>query len=209
MTEPAAGQEPKPGEGQEPMVEPKPDLGQEPKTYDEEYVKGLRREAAGYRTRLNTLEEAENQRKAAEMSEVERLNIAKEEADKKAQGHEKALKTERLTYTAERLATKLGGKPERAEGIARLADLAGVEFDDNGKPDSKQVEEAIQKTLEEYPELKASQRLNNEGFTPVDDLENGEKNPFERGEHFNVTKQGEIYKKSPELAKRLQKAAKN
>lgn len=179
-------------------------------TFDAEYVKSLRDENAKARKRLRELEEKEEAEKKARMTEVERVKAEQKEALARFERADEALKKERLTYQAERLAVKLGGKPERAEGIARLADLSSVDFDEDGKPDQSQVDAAIKQTLEDYPELRASKRLNDEGFQPPpDELESGEKNPFVRGPHFNLTKQGELMEKNPELARRLQKAARN
>lgn len=211
MSDPAAGQEPKPVEGQEPITPPNEEPRQEQGTFDAEYVKTLRDENAKTRKRLRELEEKEEADKKARMSEVDRLREEQKEAADRVERADAALKAERLTYTAERLAVKLGGKPERAEGIARLANLSGIDFDDEGKPASAQVEAAIKKTLEEYPELKVSKRLNDEGFTPPpDELEAGEKNPFDRNSpHFHLGKQGELFEKNPELARRLQKAARS
>jgi hypothetical protein len=65
------------------------------KTYDEEYVKDLRSQAAGYRTRLRELEAADatrkqedEARKLAEMSEVERLKAQLAAAEVKARALE-------------------------------------------------------------------------------------------------------------------------
>ncbi len=70
------------GEGQEP----------EPKTYDADYVRKLRAEAAKYRKernefekRLKELEEAEKQRERAKLDEVERLKLERDEALARAQ----------------------------------------------------------------------------------------------------------------------------
>lgn len=69
------GQEPTPEGGQEPQstATEAPETGKESKTYDAEYVKGLRREAAGYRTKLTTLEAEVEELKARDMSEAEKL----------------------------------------------------------------------------------------------------------------------------------------
>jgi hypothetical protein len=67
----------------------------QPRTYDEEYVKDLRSQAAGYRTRLRELEAADTARKQegeakklAEMTEVERLKSQLAAADLKARALE-------------------------------------------------------------------------------------------------------------------------
>jgi tRNA splicing endonuclease len=71
------GQEPTDVEGQEPDQENANDpSGQEPpepKTYSEPYVKTLRREASGYRTRVAELEEKLQEHEDAQKSEHEKL----------------------------------------------------------------------------------------------------------------------------------------
>jgi hypothetical protein len=70
-----AGQEPEGVEGQEPDGEKKPDDGQEPqgKVYSESYVRALRREASGYRSRVGELEEKLQEHEDRDKSEQEKL----------------------------------------------------------------------------------------------------------------------------------------
>lgn len=88
------GQEPEPveEEGQEPAVEPEdePQEG-EPKTFDEPYVKDLRKEAASARSRATRAErQLEQLRQAAETStsDTERLTKAQEAAEARAEAAE-------------------------------------------------------------------------------------------------------------------------
>lgn len=72
------------------QTEPDGDSGQEPKTFDEEYVKKLRDEAAGYRTKLRATEEeleALNKR----VAKFEKSQTEKEKEKLKEQGEWKAI----------------------------------------------------------------------------------------------------------------------
>ena len=86
---PAGGQEPQGAEGQVPDdadVTSTPDDGQEPKgrTYSEAYVRALRRETAGYRTRLADVEERLQAVDDKERSEVEKLGAKLADSESRA-----------------------------------------------------------------------------------------------------------------------------
>jgi hypothetical protein len=74
-TDADAGQEPAADEGQEPTGEKQPDApdGEKGRSYSEAYVKQLRREASGYRTKLAELEERLSEHEDEKKSEHERL----------------------------------------------------------------------------------------------------------------------------------------
>lgn len=80
------GQEPEAVEGQEPDRSADQPEGQEPKgrVYTEAYVRQLRGEAAGYRTRLSELEERLKELEDRDKSEQERLGDRLSEAEKRA-----------------------------------------------------------------------------------------------------------------------------
>jgi hypothetical protein len=67
------GQEPNPAEGQEPEATPSAAPKGAPKTYDEDYVKGLRSEAAANRKAAAELRERLEAIEARDMSESEKL----------------------------------------------------------------------------------------------------------------------------------------
>ena len=176
-------------------------------TFDAEYVKTLRKEAAEYRTKLRKLEEAEQKRAQAEMSENERLKAEKEQAETKAnetltKANQRAVRSE-----ARVRALEAGVKPERVAAVLRLSDLSGVEVAEDGEPDAKAVGKAIEATLKEYPEFKASHAVGGSGSNPAgSDGNTAEKNPWSR-EHFNLTEQGRIAQSDPAKAHQLMKAA--
>lgn len=94
-------------------------------------LQAANREAADRRKKLEQYEKAEQDRKQAEMTELEKLQAAKEAAEKRAQDAE-ARATQRLiesAFVAE--ASRYGAKfPEDAY---TLADKSGVTVDDDGK----------------------------------------------------------------------------
>lgn len=71
--------------------QPQQDQGTQdaPKTYDEAYVKQLRAEAAANRSKLRAYEQAEETRKQAEMSELERIQQRAQAAEVRIQEMEK------------------------------------------------------------------------------------------------------------------------
>jgi hypothetical protein len=72
---PSKGQEPAPGEGQEPTGAGQTQEGQESQgtTYSDTYVRQLRREAAGLRGKLSEAEDKLQEREEADKSESQRL----------------------------------------------------------------------------------------------------------------------------------------
>jgi hypothetical protein len=95
------GQEPAVGEGQEPSGDATPDSQDEKgRTYSEAYVKQLRRESAGLRTRLGEVEERLQVREDADKTEHERLAERASTAETRAQ--EAELRLLRHEIAAER-----------------------------------------------------------------------------------------------------------
>src|SRR5215468_10917951 len=80
------GQEPQAGEGQEPNGEPAAE-GQEPsgRNYSEAYVKQLRREASGHRTRVSELEAQLQEHTDRDKSELEKLTERLTAAERRAE----------------------------------------------------------------------------------------------------------------------------
>src|SRR5262245_36751800 len=79
------GQEPEDVEGQEPGGEGEPDAQEgQGRTYTEAYVKQLRREAAGLRTKLVDAEERLQEREDADKSELERATERATAAEQRA-----------------------------------------------------------------------------------------------------------------------------
>lgn len=128
------GQEPESVEGQEPNPEAAQE-GQEGqgRSYTEAYVKQLRREASGYRTRLSEAEERLQELEDADKSEQERLTERFTAAERRAV--EAETKLLRYEVAAERgldlkAAAFLGGSTReeielRAEELEQLLDATG------------------------------------------------------------------------------------
>lgn len=103
------------------------------------------------KTKLATLEQAEEERKKAAMSEKERLESEKADAERKAQEaadeRDKALTAanQRLVKAEfKALARELGIRTDALEDAYKLADLAGVKVDDDGNVEGvKDVIEAL------------------------------------------------------------------
>lgn len=118
------------------------------KTYDEEYVRKLRDEAAAHRTKLKAFEDAEAEAKKAAMSETERLKAEVAEA-KQAGEAAMARAREALGKAAvTAAAAKLGVNGELAQK------LVSVEFDGEGNPTG--VDEALAKLVKDHPYLIAA-----------------------------------------------------
>jgi hypothetical protein len=86
---PTEGQEPEGVEGQEPTATPQ--VTPEAKTYDEAYVRQLRKEAAAQRTKASTAEEALAKLTDRDKTELQRLTEGAAESDKRAASAESKL----------------------------------------------------------------------------------------------------------------------
>jgi hypothetical protein len=152
------GQEPEGQQGQEPASNDEPRSPEESgRTYSESYVKQLRREAAGTRTRVGELEERLQEYENRDKTELQRLVDAQALAERKAQSAEERLL--RYEVAAERglgmaAAAFLTGTTReeielRAEELSRLLDEQGRPpaggFDGGARapvPEQKPPEEA-------------------------------------------------------------------
>ena len=114
--------------------------------FDPEYVKGLRREAAQYRTQAKEMAAKVAAYEAEKLSETERLQRQVQEAAAQAQAAQAALRDARFETALAREAVKVGLDP------TLLAKLVSPEFDEEGKPVN--VGAAVAKVLETYPNLK-------------------------------------------------------
>lgn len=162
--DPATGQEPSttPSSGQEPRRENEPTSqtatttttssttpsGQEPKaeTFDAEYVKTLRAEAAANRKKAADLEAKLKEHEDAKLSEAERLKKQADEATQRADQLAAELRQERTRLAVGRAAAEAGIAAEIAE---RLID---VEYAEDGaiKTDLKAAMTAL---LVKHPHL--------------------------------------------------------
>lgn len=134
MTEPLPGQAPEtPTEeqqptGQEPGEQSKPDadalLAE---------VKSLRKEAASWRTKLRQAEEAEEQRKRSEMTELDKLK-ADLEAERQARAQAEEQRRNQLIRTQVITAAARAGFND-PEDAMRMLDTSTLEVDDAGAVD--------------------------------------------------------------------------
>lgn len=112
--------------------------------------KRLARERKAWETQL------EEEKKKAAMSETERLKAEKEEAEAKANETLTKANERLISAEAKSAAASLGIKPERLTYALRLADLNGIEVDDDGNVDTGEVEKRIRRVIEDVPELKGA-----------------------------------------------------
>lgn len=110
------------------------------------------------KTKLSTFEQAEEERRKADMSEKERLEAEKAEALKKAEDaaaeRDKALESakQRLIKTEFRaLARELGVRADALDDAYKLADLSAVAVDDEGTATG--VEDVVKALLTAKPYL--------------------------------------------------------
>lgn len=103
------------------------------------------------RERLKTLDATSQAAKTAE----ERLaEIEAERAE--LSGKLSAADTRVIRAEAKAEALRQGVKPERLTHALKLADLSGVEFNEDGDPDEKAIKAAIKAVIEDLPELKGA-----------------------------------------------------
>jgi len=120
-------------------------------TFDAEYVRKLRAEAADYRKRLRDLEGRVKTEEETRMPEQERLQKKTKELEQQVTQYQQSLRERTLRYEVMLAASKLGiVDPDAA---FRLLDTASLEFDDNGQP--KDVERALKALLSNKPYLAA------------------------------------------------------
>lgn len=174
--------------------------------FDAAFSKRLERERKKLREEIQ--KEADEAAKKAKMDEAERLKAEKEEVENNAKARESAANQRIVRAEAKVQAASLGVKPERVKTVLKLTDLSDVEVGDDGEPDADALRQAIEATINEYPEFKTGgTNVGGSGSNPANGGGNDpEKNPWS-DEHFNLMEQGNIYRKDPEKAKRLANAA--
>lgn len=133
------------------------------KTYDEEYVKGLRAEAAKYRTKAKEVETSTQQQQQELMQKVFTALGLEPDAEKnfdkllaesqtKAQEAEQRANQRILNAEVKAQAASLGVKPEKLPYLLKLADLSSIEFAD-GEPNSEQIKAALDSVVNDFPEI--------------------------------------------------------
>lgn len=100
--------------------------------FDAEYVRGLRREAAQYRTRLKELETQQQTEADAKLSENDKLQKRLKELELASESQTRALRERTTEYEVKLAAARMGiVDPEAAW---KLLDTSSLEFDAAGKP---------------------------------------------------------------------------
>jgi len=158
------------------------------------------------RERKKWEQQIEEERRKAAMTEAERLKAEKEEAERKAQEAQVAAHRRIVQAEAKAQALAMGVRPERIEYALRLADLSEVDVGDDGEPDVAAIKAALEKVLNDLPELRGATAPAKSGS----EFQGGgtvDRNPWSP-EHFNLTEQGRIMRENPQLAARLMKEAK-
>lgn len=112
-------------------------------------VKQLRREAASWRTKLRTAEEAEEQRRRSEMTELERLK-ADLEAERQARAQAEQQRTQQLLRTQVISAAAKAGLNDPEDAV-RMLDTSEMTVADDGTVDG--LEEALGALLKAKPYL--------------------------------------------------------
>ena len=125
----------------------------EAEKFDAEYVKGLRKEAATYRTQYKEASAKLATYEAAQLSETERLQRQAQDAAAEAQAARDELKRARYDAALAGAAAKAGVDP----GL--LTRLVEPEYDAEGKPVN--VGAAVAAVLEAYPQLKPQAQTGN------------------------------------------------
>lgn len=135
------------------------------KTYDEEYVKALRAEAAKYRTKAKETETSTQQQQQELMQKVftalglepdaeKNFDKLLVEAQTKAQEAEQRANQRILNAEVKAQASQLGVKAEKLPYLLKLADLSTVEFTD-GEPNADQIKAALDAVIKDFPEIVA------------------------------------------------------
>ncbi len=136
------------------------------KSYSEDYVKGLRSEAAGYRTELkSTKTELENVNKRLQeiedkdLSESEKLKRERDEAVTKATAAQTQAQQRIIRAEVKNVAVDL--EFQDPSDAARFIDSEALKFDEDGEPTN--VRELLEDVLKAKPYLKKAESAGGEG----------------------------------------------
>lgn len=120
-------------------------------TFDRSYVEKLRKESADYRTRAKKAEEELEERRKAEMSDLEKAQTEKEKADQRAQQLEQELDYMRLqaAVTAEANSQNF----HDPEDALSLIDRDSISKSDEGQYNRQSVQAAVKRLADSKPHL--------------------------------------------------------
>lgn len=146
--------------------------------------------------------EAKAEADKAAMSESERLRVDKAEAEQRATAREEAANQRAIKSEAGLIAAQLGIRPDRIKHAIRLAELAAVQVDDDGEPDTAAIRAALEQVLGDVPELKTDSRAPRSGGQFNGQSSNGPS--LEEFEQFTDRQHAELYQRDRATWERLQ-----
>lgn len=180
-----------------PVDDNKPEKTFTQKELDDIIVKRLARERKQWEKAL------EEERKRANMDELERVKLEKQEAEQKAA--EAFLKANKRLVESEAKvqALALGIETKKLPYVLKLADLDVAELiNEEGDIDSKGIKSAIKKIVEDLPELVTTKVDTSKGGS---DFSKGNKGGMTREEFSKLPtrEKTKLYFENPELYKKL------
>jgi hypothetical protein len=177
-----------------------------------------REESKSYKQKAQELEAMKAEAEKARLTEKQEFKTLYEqtEAEKRALAEkfgefENKIKQKEIEASSISLASELTRDTKRAELIRKeIAQFAkygdsGVKYEIGGvEVDKAKVLETIKQN---YPFLVDGVDSSGAGSRGSNGSQGTPKNPFKKGEHFNLTEQGKLMKENPELAVMLKSQA--
>lgn len=182
-----------------------------PRTFSEDYVRALRTESAGYRTKLKGGEDQLAAiRKALGVPEGQEIGDWAKFFQEREDAHKKAIADaqeagRRLMVRAEVTAQAAALGIVDADAAFALADLSKVQVAEDGKVSG--VKETLEALLTAKPYLKKAATGAGIGAGTNPGEPNQTPNPWAK-ETFNLTEQAKLLRDNPALAESMRKAAK-
>lgn len=106
------------------------------------------------RERKKFEKEKEREREKQKMTDEEKAETDRKEAERQAEEKVEAANQRIINSEAKAVALEAGIDPNKLKYALKLADLEGVEVDDDGEVDTKAIQASINSVLKDMPELK-------------------------------------------------------
>ncbi len=149
-------------------------------------------------------------RTEAEKTELQRIQDAHKDATKSNKTLAEENKTLKLERATERQALSLDVDPKKLDTVMTLLKAGGeVQTDGEGNIDQAALKTRLEGILQAHPYFKSTPTTIGAGSNPANAANAPgavDKNPFSK-EHRNLTKQAEILRTNPALARQLQASA--
>lgn len=133
---------------------------EEPKAFksQQDFDSALEKRLARERRKLEKeiKEKADEEARRSRMDETERLKVEREEARQAAQAAQDKANTRIVRAEAKAQAASLGVKAEKLPYVIKLADLDGIDVDDEGEADIEAIRASVTQVLTDLPELVAT-----------------------------------------------------